>query len=79
MATQTQSINENRGARRAAELRRRFAHVSNTSFGRPSFGLRPAPAGRSHGFNRSRRAQLQEFLGWSMLAAVVMFIGFLIF
>lgn len=79
MATQTQTINENRGARRAAELRRRFAHVSNTSFGRPSFGLGLTPAGRSWNTSRSRRAQLQEFLAWSMLAGVVMFIGYLVF
>jgi len=79
MATRTQTINENRGARRAAELRRRFAHVSNTSLGRRPFGLRPVPATRSWGSGKSHRAQLQEFLAWSMLASVVLFIGFLIF
>ena len=79
MASHTQTINEDRGARRAAELRRRFAHVSNRSISRPRFGLRTAPAGPSWGRTRARRAQIQEFLAWSTLAVVVMFIGFLIF
>lgn len=79
MTTHTQTINESRGARRAADLRRRFAHVTNSSIGRPRFGLRQAPAGRGWGASRSQRAQLQEFLAWSALAGVVMFIGFLIF
>lgn len=79
MVTKTHTINEDRGARRAAELRRRFAHVSNKSIGRPQFGLRTPPAGRSWGATRTYRAQLQEFLAWSTLAVVVMFIGFMIF
>lgn len=79
MATRPQTINENRGARRAAELRRRFAHVTNSSIGRQHFGLRPVPAGRGWDTSRSQRARLQEFLAWSALAGVMMFIGFLIF
>ena len=79
MTQHTQTLNETRGARRAAELRRRFAHVSDTSLGRSGFGLRAAPAARSWNTARARRSQLQEFLAWSLLAAVVTFIGFLIF
>lgn len=79
MASKTHTINEDRGARRAAELRRRFAHVSKTSINRPHFGLRTSPAGRSWGATRAYRAQLQEFLAWSTLAVVVVFIGFMIF
>jgi len=79
MATNTQTINESRGARRAADLRRRFAHVSNKTIPRQGFGLRSAPAGQTWGSSRLHSAQLREFLAWSLLAGVVMFIGFLIF
>jgi len=79
MAMNTQTINEDRGARRAAELRRRFAHVSNRSIARPRFGLRTPQAGPSWGSTRARRAELQEFLAWSTFAAVIVFAGFLIF
>ncbi|WP_269585478.1 hypothetical protein [Roseibium sp. Sym1] len=75
----TQTINENRGERRAAELRRRFAHVTDSSIGRQRFGLRSAPAVRGWGSSRSQRTRWQEFLAWSALAGVMMFIGFLIF
>lgn len=79
MVTHTQTINESRGARRAAELRRRFAHVSNASRARSHFGLRPGPEDRSWNTARSRRAQLQEFLSWTALAAVVVVIGIMLF
>jgi len=79
MAVHTQSLNEDRSARRAAELRRRFAHVSDASLGRARFGPGRMPAGRIRSTARSRRAQLQEFLAWSMLAGAMIFIGYLIF
>jgi hypothetical protein len=75
----SQTINENRGARRAAELRRRFAHVTDSSIGRQHFGLRSAPAGRGWGSSRSQQTRWREFLAWSALAGVMLFIGFLIF
>lgn len=76
MYAKTHTLNEDRGARRAADLRRRFSHVSNAAIARPARGRHSTA--RARALNRSRRAQLAELLGWSTLAAVMMFIGFLI-
>ncbi len=79
MALNHQTINEERGARRAADLRRRFALVSDVSFNRPSFGLHPASPRRSWAAGGSRRAQINDVLIWSTLAAIMVFFGFVLF
>jgi len=67
-----QTINEERGARRAAELRRRFRKVSNKSLGRKQFGVWPAGS-------QLRRTELNQFLLWCVLGVIVAFIGFVVF
>ncbi|KZM50559.1 hypothetical protein [Labrenzia sp. OB1] len=83
-------INEERGARRAEELRRRFRHVSDTSFRRASvgrahssgrlyFGQKPAATAPSWGEVKARRPHLDNFLIWCVLAVVVAIAGFAVF
>jgi hypothetical protein len=79
MALKYQTINEDRGARRAAELRRRFRHVSNTSINQRQFGVWSTPAKRHWSDQISRKTQLNEFLIWSVLAAIVVFFGIVLF
>jgi hypothetical protein len=79
MALKYQTINEDRGARRAAELRRRFRHVSNSSINQRQFGVWSTPAKRQWPEQSSRKTQLNEFLIWSVLAAIVIFFGFVLF
>ncbi|MBO6508351.1 MAG: hypothetical protein JJ866_24290 [Roseibium sp.] len=79
MALKYQTINEERGARRAAELRQRFRHVSETSIGRPQFGIWSKPEQASRSNRMLRRAQRNEFLIWAVLAAITVFFGFLLF
>ncbi|MCX2725272.1 hypothetical protein [Roseibium salinum] len=62
-----QTINEERGARRAAELRRRFRKVSSASFGRA----------RSRLQNRARKNRAGGIMTWWVLAAIVVFLGFI--
>ncbi|MHA7776326.1 hypothetical protein [Roseibium sp. M-1] len=76
MYAKMHSLNEDRGARRAADLRRRFAHVSDAAISRPATGRRNSAQARV--LTRSRKAQLTELLGWSTLATVMVFIGFLV-
>ncbi|MES0881450.1 hypothetical protein [Roseibium sp. SCP14] len=79
MVTRYQTINEERGAQKAAELRRRFRQASKVSFNRPQFGLWPSTRQRSWVEIKSRQAQFREFLIWSAMAAIVVFFGFIIF
>lgn len=79
MVLKYQSINEDRGARRAAELRRRFRHVSNASTRRQQFGLRPAPEARTWSEANSRNARVRDIFVWSAVAAIAVFFGFIIF
>lgn len=79
MVARYQTINEERGAQKAAELRRRFRRASNASFNRPQFGMWPSPRQRSWVEIRSRQAQFKEFLIWSAMAVIVVFFGFIIF
>ncbi len=73
-----QTINEDRGARRAAELRQKFRHVSDASFGQSRFSARSAVRARSWNGERSRQAEVQAFLGWSLLGMIVAFIGLVV-
>jgi hypothetical protein len=75
MPSRYRTINEDRGARRAAELRDRFRHVSDASISRPHFGLRQALQARTWNEARSHQSQFQELMAWSALASVVVFIG----
>ncbi|MEE4014569.1 hypothetical protein V1T76_21065 [Roseibium sp. FZY0029] len=75
MPLRYRTINEDRGARRAAELRDRFSHVSEASINRPQFGLRHAPQARTWNEAKSRQSQFQELMAWSVLAIVMVFIG----
>jgi len=73
------TIDENRGARRAADLRRRFRQVSNRSMKRPQFGLRPGPQAPGWREAGTRKARLNDFLVWCALGAVAVFFGFILF
>lgn len=70
-----QALNEDRGARRAAQLRRRFRNVSNGSFRSPgTFEGKTA----THGTWRrpsSRLSRYNTFVAWSVIALVVLFFG----
>lgn len=75
MHAKFRTLNEDRGARRADDLRRRFSHVSgNAARSAPGRG---SPA-QARVLNRSHSAQLAELLSWGTLATVMVFIGFLI-
>ncbi|MGX1495028.1 hypothetical protein [Roseibium aggregatum] len=78
MPSRYRTINEDRGARRAAELRDRFSHVSEASTNRSQFGLRHAPQTRTWNEARSRQSQVQELMAWSVLAIVMVFIGMMV-
>lgn len=73
-----QTINEERGARRAEELRRWFRHVSNASFGRSGYGFGPSSPVRPRSHAVVRQAQIRDFLFWSLLAVAIVFIGSII-
>lgn len=77
MTTSYQTINEERGARKAAELRKRFRNASRTSGVVPGFGADKIDALRN-GFG-SRRAYFNAFLIWVTMAAVIAFFGFVLF
>ena len=79
MQAKVQTINEDRGARRAADLRRRFRHVSDTAIASPRYGRGFGIQSHSAVHAKSRQAQFQELMAWSMLAIVLTFIGFLVF
>ncbi|MEM5583113.1 hypothetical protein WNZ15_11680 [Roseibium sp. AS2] len=79
MAMNYTSINEDRGARRAAELRRRFAQVSSKASRGDGFGFGPVAQQRLRHVGASRRSELHSFLAWSALAAVVVVIGMMLF
>ena len=79
MSANYQTINEERGARKAAELRRRFGNVSRASGGRPQFGMWPAQRQAARGQLKSRQAQFRELMIWSAMAVIVVFFGFIIF
>jgi|GEM_PF-1904703 len=76
MYAKFRTLNEDRGARRAADLRRRFSRVSGKAAARHVPG-RGSPA-QARVLNRSHSGQLAELLGWGTLATVMVFIGFLI-
>ncbi|GAB2184685.1 hypothetical protein [Roseibium sp. LAB1] len=78
MQLRYRTINEDRGSRRAAELRDRFRHVSDASINGPQFGLRPGAQARTWTQDKSRQAQFQELMAWSVLAAVMVFIGLMV-
>ena len=73
------TLNENRGAERAAELRRRFRHVSDASFGHPQFGMWPTSSSLKGLSVSARRRHIRELTAWVAMAGVVLFIGVLIF
>ncbi|MBN8183847.1 hypothetical protein [Roseibium aggregatum] len=75
MQLRYRTINEDRGARRAAELRDRFRHVSDASINHPQFGLRHGAQARTWSEVKSRQSQFQELMAWSVLAVVMVFIG----
>ncbi|QFT29953.1 hypothetical protein K1718_04595 [Roseibium porphyridii] len=79
MVSRYQTLNEERGARRAAELRRRFSHVSNTAIKRPAFGLRSEPEAAAWSEIKSRRSHVNDLLIWLTLAVIVVFFGFVLF
>ncbi|PVB62451.1 hypothetical protein [Labrenzia sp. 011] len=85
----SRTINEERGARRAEDLRRRFRHVSDVSF-RSASGSRSWQGQRHPGRNpatapagvqrlRARRSQMTDFLTWCVLAVIVATIGLVVF
>ena len=79
MTLKYQTINEDRGARRAADLRKRFSRVSNKAIGQRQFGDW-SNAARLRVPNQSvRKAHRNEFLIWTVLAAIVVFFGFVMF
>ncbi|WP_428648581.1 hypothetical protein [Roseibium sp.] len=69
------TIDEERGARRAEELRRRFRHVSDASFGRSRYGFGPSTHSRSRSEAAIRYAQIRNVLFWSLLAVAMVFVG----
>ncbi|MCV0426544.1 MAG: hypothetical protein K5905_13830, partial [Roseibium sp.] len=71
MVARYQTINEERGAQKAADLRRRFRRASRISSGRPQFGMWPSPRQKDWSQDRSRQAQFREFVIWSAMAAIV--------
>lgn len=73
------TINEDRGARKAADLRRRFREVSSASVKRSQFGLRSGPQMRGWQETGSRQSRLNDFLIWSALGAAMVVAGFVIF
>lgn len=75
MYAKFRTLNEDRGARRAADLRRRFSHVSGKAAARNVPGRRNSAQARV--VNRSHSAQLAELLSWGTLATAMVFIGFL--
>ncbi len=72
-----QTINEERGARKAADLRRRFQKASGSSGRMSGFGPVKFDALKS-GFG-SRREYFNAFLIWITMAAVIVFFGFMLF
>jgi len=70
--TTYQTINEERGARRAAELRRRFSTVSKASTAHGSTRLQLP--GMS-----SRKQYLKSFLVWVAMAGVLVLFGTVLF
>lgn len=77
MSITSQTINEERGARKAAELRRRFRNASKDAGGSYGFGPVKLNSARS-GFG-SRREYFNAFLIWVTMAAVIAFFGFVLF
>ncbi|WP_299820506.1 hypothetical protein [uncultured Roseibium sp.] len=87
--TMSPRINEDRGARRAEDLRRRFRHVSDASFRRASasrtqngrlyFGQKPAAPSPSWGDVKARRPHLDNFMIWCVLAVIVAVAGYVVF
>ncbi|POF30980.1 hypothetical protein CLV41_105158 [Roseibium marinum] len=83
------TINEERGARRAADLRRRFRHVSEASLRRasvsrshrdqPYFGRKPAATAPVWRDVKVRRSHFDNFLIWSVLAVIVTVAGYVVF
>ncbi|MEP3049037.1 MAG: hypothetical protein ABJL55_20875 [Roseibium sp.] len=74
-----QTINEDRGEQRAAELRNRFRHISDASFGRRQFGIWPSTSEHAGRSKMSRRSHFSEFAVWIGMAAVVLLVGLSIF
>lgn len=74
-----QTIDEDRGAQKAADLRRRFRKVSNASLSNRQFGLWPASRNRILAEAHSRQSHVNEFLLWCAFAAVVIFAGVVLF
>lgn len=72
-----QTINEERGARKAAELRRRFQKASVNPGRASGFGPAKFDALRT-GFG-SRKEYFNAFLIWMTMAAVIVFFGFMLF
>ncbi|MEP4770633.1 MAG: hypothetical protein ABJY83_22235 [Roseibium sp.] len=74
-----QTINEDRGEQRAADLRNRFRQITDTSLGRRQFGIWPSsaePVGRS---STKRWKHFSEFAVWLAMAIVVLSVGLAIF
>ena len=72
-----QTINEERGAQKAAELRRRFQKASGNSSRLSGFGPAKFDALKT-GFG-SRREYFNAFLIWMTMAAVIVFFGLVLF
>ena len=70
-----QTIDEDRGALKAQELRRRFRQVSNASMGHRQFGLWPARENRIRADAETRQARINEFFLWCTVGAVVLMAG----
>lgn len=78
MTTSNQTINEERGARRAAELRRRFSAASKTA--RRSNGIAGRDATYAFGkIERSTRKDIKAALVWIAMAAIIAFVGSVLF
>ncbi len=72
-----QTINEERGAQKAAELRRRFQKASGNT--NPISGFGPAKFDALKSGFGSRRDYFNAFLIWITMAAVIVFFGFMLF
>lgn len=69
------TLNEDRGARRAADLKRRFRHVSDTSFG-PRRSFVPSASGaRNPNVSSIGRTRFNTFAVWATMAVIVLFVS----
>lgn len=77
MSITSQTINEVRGARKAAELRRRFRSASKGAAG--TYGFGPVKLKAAHSGLGSRREYFGAFLIWVTMAAVIALFGLVLF